>query len=105
MLVVGDHEDHVGHQVRALATHLQGLGLAFEILAIDAGSRDASLGILQLLKSRIPQLGLSSAPSVRQAILRGVTEARGAVVLLVDPSAARPAPLGPLGWALSRLAA
>jgi len=100
---VADHEDHVGHQVRALAAHFSALGLAFEIIAIDAGSRDASLPVLQLLQAQIPELRLLSAASHKRALARGIGEALGAAVMLIAPATPRPVALGPVGWALARL--
>ncbi|MES1166039.1 MAG: glycosyltransferase [Verrucomicrobiota bacterium] len=103
VLSVRDDEDLVGHQVRTIATHLRSLRLVFEIVAINDGSRDNSLAILALLSARLPELRLVRASAAGRAFLRGAAEARGAVVVLCDAS--RPLCLGPLGWALGRLAA
>ena len=97
-----DNEDQIGHQVRAIAAHAAAMGLAFEILAVNDGSRDNSLSMLELVGARIPELRILRASAGGRAFLRGATEARGALLVLAE--AERPLSLAPLGWALSRLA-
>jgi Glycosyl transferase family 2 len=103
VLAVGNDEDRVGHQIRSLASHLGRLGLAFEIVAVNDGSTDNSLSIATLLAATVPELRVLARNAAGRAFLRGTSEARGAVVVLL--SASRAASLAPLGWALSRLAA
>ena len=100
---VRDDEELVGHQVRTVANHLDSLGLAFEIVAVNDGSVDNSMPMLELLAMRMPELRIVRASAAGRAFLRGASEARGAVLVLVEAS--RPVSLGPLAWALSRLAA
>ena len=102
VIAVADHEDSIGHTIRRMASHLSGLGRAFEILVANAGSSDNSLSIAGLLVASIPELRVLPREGSRRPYLRGASEARGDVVVLMD--AAKPASLAPLGWALSRLA-
>src|SRR5450432_1102039 len=103
VLAVGNAEDEVGHQISRIAGHLRGLGLAFEILAVNDGSSDNSLSIATLLAASVPELRVLSRNVSGRAFLRGTSEARGAVVVLLE--AHRTVSFAPLGWALSRLAA
>ncbi|HXI57782.1 MAG TPA: glycosyltransferase [Polyangia bacterium] len=102
VLAVRDDEERIGHQVRAVAGHLRALGRAFEILVVNDGSRDNSLSIARLLSAQVPELRLVPRNSAGRAFLRGTSEARGAIVVLLE--AHRSVSLAPLGWALSRLA-
>jgi hypothetical protein len=103
VVAVGDHEDSVGHLIRRVASHLSGLGRPFEILVVNAGSSDNSMSIATLLAGSIPQVRVLSRRTPGRAFLRGSSEARGEVVVLLDAS--KQVSLAPLGWALSRLAA
>jgi hypothetical protein len=103
VIAVGDHEDSIGHVVRSVATHLGRLGHSFEILVVNAGSSDNSLSIANILAGSMPELRVLGRESAGKPFLRGTSEARGEVVVLMD--AGKPASLAPLGWALSRLAA
>lgn len=98
-----DDEERIGHQVRAIANHMASLGRVFEILAVNDGSRDNTLAMLELLRARMPQLRVLRANAAGRAFLRGTAEARGPIVVLSE--AARPLFLGSLGWALGRIAA
>jgi hypothetical protein len=103
VLAVGSVEDKVGHQIRSVAGHLRGLGVPFEILAVNDGSSDNSLSIATLLSASVPELRVLPRNVAGRAFLRGTSEARGAVVVLLDAS--RTVSFAPLGWALSRLKA
>jgi glycosyltransferase involved in cell wall biosynthesis len=103
VLAVRDDEDSVGHQVRKLARHLGAMEVDFEILAVNDGSVDNSLPVLDLLAQHTPELKIMRADSGGRAFQRGVCEARGGIVVLLE--AGRPMSLAPLAWALSRLAA
>jgi len=103
VVAVGDHEDSIGHVIRSVAAHLGRLGRSFEILAVNAGSSDNSLSIANILAGSMPELRVLGRESAGRPFLRGSSEARGEVVVLLD--AGRPASLAPLGWALSRIAA
>jgi hypothetical protein len=103
VLSVSNVEDKVGHQIRRVADHLRGLGVAFEILAVNDGCSDNSLSIAALMASTIPELRVLTRNVAGRAFLRGTSEARGAVVVLLEAS--RTVSFAPLGWALSRLAA
>jgi hypothetical protein len=103
ILAVRNDEERVGHQIRSVASHLRRLGLRFEILAVNDGSADNSLSIATLLAASVPELRVLSRNVSGRAFLRGVSEARGAAVVLLDAS--RTVSFAPLGWALSRLSA
>jgi hypothetical protein len=103
VLAVDNAEDKVGHQIRRVASHLRRLGLSFEILAVNDGSSDNSLSIATLLSTNVPELRVLSRNVAGRAFLRGASEARGGIVVLLEAS--RTVSLAPLGWALSRLAA
>lgn len=103
VIAVGSDEDKVGHQIRGVAAHLRGLDVSFEILAVNDGSSDNSLSIAALLAATVPELRVFPRNVAGRAFLRGTSEARGAVVVLLDAS--RTVSFAPLGWALSRLKA
>jgi len=103
VLAIRNDEETVGHQVRAVATHLRGLGRTFEIVVVNDGCRDNSLSIVSLLAPRIPELRLISSNVSGRAFLRGTSEAKGSIVVLMEGG--RSVSLAPLGWALSRLEA
>ena len=103
ILPVRDHEDLVGHQVKAVTSHLRSLGRTCEVIAVNDGSRDNSLPILEVLAARLPELRVVRASAAGRAFQRGAVEANGRTLLLVvDPNRL---PLAPIGWALSRLTA
>jgi hypothetical protein len=103
VIAVGDHEDSIGHVIRSAAAHIGRLGLPFEILAVNAGSSDNSFSIASILAGSLPELRVLGRESAGRPFLRGSSEARGEVIVLLD--AGRPASWAPLGWALSRIAA
>src|SRR4029450_8050293 len=84
VIAVGNHEETIGHQIRSLAAHLTELGRPFEILAVNAGSHDNSFSIATLLVGSIPELRVLPRESNGRAFLRGASEARGNVVVLID---------------------
>jgi len=103
VIAVGNHEESIGHLIRSIAAHLQRLGRPFEILALNAGSSDNSLSIAAILAGSMPELRVFSRDSSGRPFLRGASEARGAVLVLLETG--KPVSLAPLGWALSRLSA
>ena len=103
VVAVHDDEERIGHQVKAIAFHLRSLGRRFEILALNNGSRDNSLSILELLAARVPEMRVVRANVSGRAFLRGAEEANGTLLILLDAS--RRLALAPLGWALCRIAA
>ena len=107
VIAVGDQEDSIGHLIRNVAAHLSSLGRTFEILIVNAGCSDNSLSIASVLagggSGKIPQIEVLARDSGGRAFLRGTSEARGDVIVLLDAS--KPASLAPLAWALSRIAA
>jgi cellulose synthase/poly-beta-1,6-N-acetylglucosamine synthase-like glycosyltransferase len=103
VLSIRDDEELVGHQVRSIAAHLESLHRSFEIVAVNDGSRDNSMAMLELLAARTPRLRVLRANAAGRAFLRGAAEARARVVVLCEGS--RPVSLGALGWALERLEA
>ena len=103
VVAVGDQEDSIGHLIRNVAAHLSSLGRPFEILVVNAGCKDNSLSIASVLASTMPEIEVLARDVSGRAFLRGTSEARGDVVVLVDAS--KPVSLAPLAWALSRIAA
>lgn len=103
VLAVRNDEEMVGHQIRSVVRHLRGLGRTFEVLAVNGGSSDNSISVATLLASEIRELRILPRNVAGRAFLRGSSEARGLVVVLLE--AGRPVSFAPLGWALSRLAA
>jgi len=101
VVAVGDQEDSIGHLIRNVAAHLSSLGRPFEILVVNAGSKDNSLSIASVLASTMPEIEVLARDVAGRAFLRGTSEARGEVVVLVDAS--KPVSLAPLAWALSRI--
>jgi hypothetical protein len=103
VIAVGDHEDAIGHLIRNVASHLSSLGRTFEILIVNSGCGDNSLSIASVLAGSMSQVEVLARDAAGRAFLRGASEARGEVVILLD--AGKPASLAPLAWALSRIAA
>jgi hypothetical protein len=103
VIAVGNQEDSIGHLIRKVATHLSHLGRSFEILIVNAGCSDNSLSIASVLATTTPGIEVLARDGAGRAFLRGTSEARGDVVVLLD--ATKPASLAPLAWALSRIAA
>jgi len=101
ILAVGDDEDVIGFRVRALCDHLRSKALPFEVVAVNAASRDNSFAVLSLVAQQEPALRLLPKPAEGKAYLRGASEARGQFLVLTE--AAAPLSLAPLGWALGRL--
>jgi hypothetical protein len=103
VLAIKNDEETVGHQVRAVAAHLRALGRSFEVVAVNDGSRDNSMTIANLLAPQVPELRLVNSNVAGRAFLRGASEARGQVLVLLEAN--KTVSLAPLGWALSRLEA
>ena len=102
VISVGDQEDSIGHLIRNVASHLSQLGRRFEILVVNAGCKDNSLSIASVLAGTIPEIEVLARDAGGRAFLRGTSEARGEVIVLLDAS--KPVSLAPLAWALSRIA-
>lgn len=103
VIAVGDQEDSIGHLIRNVASHLSSLGRSHEILVVNAGCSDNNLSIASVLATTTPGIEVLGRDSRGRAFLRGTSEARGELVVLIDAS--KPASLAPLAWALSRIAA
>ena len=103
VLAVNDDEERIGHQVKAIACHLKSLERTFEIVAVNNGSRDNSLSILELLAARLPELRVVRTAAAGRAFLCGAGQAAGTLLILMEAN--QRAALAPIGWALSRLAA
>ena len=103
VIAVGDQEETIGHLIRQVATHLSRLDRSFEILIVNSGCSDNSLSIASVVATTTPGIEILARDSEGRAFLRGTSEARGDLVVLLD--AGKPASLAPLAWALSRIAA
>lgn len=105
VLAVGDAEDTVGHLVRSLVVRMQELDRSFEIIAVNDGCRDNSLAVLKLMGETIPELQILTRDSSGRTFVRGATEARGSIVILIEARRFDAAgSLASLGWALDCLA-
>src|SRR5262249_56214122 len=76
----------IGDVVTSWLRELERLGIGYEFLAYDDGSRDESGRILERLGERVPGLVVSSQANAGHGstILRGYREARGDWVFQVD---------------------
>jgi len=88
ILPFGDDEDFVGIAVRRTAEHLRGLGLSFEILAIDEDSGDNSHAVLALLRAEVPELRVTHAPGRGRGVDVGAARAQGTVLVVATPDVA-----------------
>lgn len=84
----GDDEEFVGIAVRRTAEHLRGLGLAFEILAIDEDSGDNSHAVLALLRAEVPELRVTHASGRGRGVDAGAARAQGTLLLVTSPDVA-----------------
>lgn len=103
VLAVRNDEETVGHQIRSVARHLHQLGRTYEVVVVNDGSSDNSVSIATLIAATLPGVRVLARNVAGRAFLRGTSEARGSVVVLLE--AGRPVSFAPLGWALSRLSA
>ena len=104
ILPFGDDEEFVGIAVRRTAEHLRGLGLAFEILAIDEDSGDNSHAVLALLRAEVPELRVTHAPGRGRGVDVGASRAQGTLLVVTTPDVAS-ATLDGIGDAARRLLA
>lgn len=88
ILPFGDDEEYVGIAVRRTAEHLRGLGLAFEILAIDEDSGDNSHAVLALLRAEVPELRVTHAPGRGRGVDVGASRAQGTLIAVATPDIA-----------------
>lgn len=104
ILPFGDDEEAVGIAVRRTAEYLRGLGLSFEILAIDEDSGDNSHAVLALLRAEVPELRVTHASGRGRGVDVGASRAQGALLLVSTPDVAS-ASLDGAGDACRRLLA
>ena len=104
ILPFGDDEEAVGVAVKRTAEYLRGLGLAFEILAIDEDSGDNSHAVLALLRAEVPELRVTHAPGRGRGVDVGAGRAQGTLLLVATPDVAS-ASLDGAGDACRRLLA
>lgn len=88
ILPFGDDEEAVGIAVKHTAEHLRGLGVSFEILAIDEDSGDNSHAVLALLRAEVPELRVTHAPGRGRGVDIGVARAQGTLLLISTPDVA-----------------
>lgn len=88
ILPFGDDEEAVGVAVRRTAEHLRGLGMSFEVLAVDEDSGDNSHAVLALLRAEIPELRVTHAPGRGRGIEVGAARAQGTLLLVSTPDVA-----------------
>ncbi|HVK84117.1 MAG TPA: hypothetical protein VM513_08415 [Kofleriaceae bacterium] len=104
ILPFSDDEEAVGIAVRRTAEHLRGLGLSFEILAIDEDSGDNSHAVLALLRAEVPELRVTHASARGRGVDAGAARAQGTLLLVSTPDVAS-ASLDGIGDACRRLLA
>jgi hypothetical protein len=104
ILPFGDDEEAIGIAVKHTAEHLRGLGLQFEILAIDEDSGDNSHAVLALLRAEVPELRVTHAPGRGRGVDVGAGRAQGTLLLVATPDVAS-ATLDGAGDACRRLLA
>jgi hypothetical protein len=102
ILPFGDDEEYVGIAVRRTAEHLRGLGLSFEILAIDEDSGDNSHAVLALLRAEVPEMRVTHAPGRGRGVDVGASRAQGTLLAVSTPDVAS-ASLDGIGDACKRL--
>jgi len=88
ILPFGDDEEAVGIAVKRTAEYLRGLGLSFEILAIDEDSGDNSHAVLALLRGQVPEVRVTHAPGRGRGVDVGVARAQGTLLLVSTPDVA-----------------
>lgn len=88
ILPFGDDEEAVGIAVKHTAEHLRGIGLSFEILAIDEDSGDNSHAVLALLRAEVPELRVTHAPGRGRGVEIGAARAQGTLLLIATPDVA-----------------
>src|SRR6476646_1353351 len=104
ILPFGDDEEAVGVAVKRTAEYLRGLGLAFEILAIDEDSGDNSHAVLALLRGEVPELRVTHASGRGKGVDVGASRAQGTLLVVSTPDVAS-ASLDGVGDACRRLLA
>lgn len=104
ILPFGDDEEFVGIAVRRTAEHLRGLGLTFEIIAVDEDSHDNSHAVLALLRGEVPELRVTHASARGRGIDVGAGRAQGTLLVIASPDVAS-ASLDGVGEACRRLLA
>jgi hypothetical protein len=104
ILPFGDDEEFVGIAVRRASEHLRGLGLSFEILAVDEDSGDNSHAVLALLRAEVPELRVTHASARGRGIDAGSARAQGTLLVIAAPDVAA-ASLDGIGDACRRLLA
>lgn len=102
ILPFGDDEEFVGIAVRRTAEHLRGLGVSFEILAIDEDSGDNSHAVLALLRAEVPELRVTHASGRGRGVDVGAARAQGTLLVITTPDVAG-ASLDGIGDACRRL--
>jgi glycosyltransferase involved in cell wall biosynthesis len=87
VIPVFDEADNVERLVEANLRAAQGVGLPFELILVDVGSRDDTRLVLQRMRTRIPELVvvfLRRNFGQTLALLAGFDQSRGDVVVTMD---------------------
>jgi len=104
ILPFGDDEEAVGVAVKRTAEYLRGVGVSFEILAIDEDSGDNSHAVLALLRAEVPEVRVTHASGRGRGVDAGAARAQGTLLVVSTPEVAS-ASLDGVGEACRRLLA
>ncbi|MEX2284960.1 MAG: dolichyl-phosphate beta-glucosyltransferase [Gemmatimonadota bacterium] len=89
-----NEENRLAPTIREAAAYFRDRGIAFELIAVDDGSKDGTSPLVRELSgSEIPELRLIRLPANRgkgYAVRAGVVNARGRLVLFADSDGATP---------------
>lgn len=88
ILPFADDEETIGVAVKRIAERFRGLGLGFEVLAVDEDSGDNSHAVLALIRAEVPEVRVTHAAGRGRGVAAGAARAQGAVVVIVTPTAA-----------------
>ena len=87
VLPIYNESEVLERNLTQIVRHLDGLGESFEVVAVDDGSKDDSLAILERLGADEPRLSIERMDRNRgkgSAVKHGVLQAKGERVLFMD---------------------
>jgi glycosyltransferase involved in cell wall biosynthesis len=87
VIPIYNEEENIPHLLKRLQDALKQLGLRYEIIAVDDGSRDNGAAILKQYTAEIPELKivrLRRNSGQTAAIMAGLDHAKGEVIVTID---------------------